>query len=137
MRRRNFIVCGLTGWCIEVFFTAITSKDVKGNRDRKLEGHSSIWMFPIYGLASVIGDIYPKIAKWPKLLRAFLYGICFITVEFISGNILTRFHVCPWNYKGCIFSIKDIIRLDFFPLWMLAGMLYEHILKKGPFGPFL
>lgn len=134
MRKRNFIVCGLTGMCIEVVFTSACSIKKK---DKTLMGHSSVWMFPIYGLASIIGDIYPKIAKWPKLLRAFLYGICFLIVEFISGSILTGFGVCPWSYKGCMFSVKDIIRLDFFPLWMMAGLLYEHILRKGPGGPFL
>jgi uncharacterized membrane protein len=137
MRRRNFIVCGLTGWCIEIFFTAITSKDFKGKHSKKLEGHSSIWMFPIYGIAALIGDIYPKIAKWPKLARAFLYGVCFLMVEFISGSLLTRMGVCPWCYDGCRFSVNGVIRLDFFPLWMIAGMLYEHILRKGPLGPFL
>lgn len=137
MRGRNFIVCGLTGWCIEIFFTAITSKDFKGKHNKKLEGHSSIWMFPIYGIASVIGEIYPRIAKWPKLLRAFLYGLCFFIVEFMSGKFLTRLGVCPWCYDGCRYSVEGVIRLDFLPLWMVVGMLYEHILRKGLQGPFL
>jgi hypothetical protein len=50
-------------------------------------GHSSVWMLPIYGLASINGDIYPKIAKFPKLLRAFLYGLCFLIVGFMSGML--------------------------------------------------
>ena len=137
MRRRNFIICGLTGWCIEIFFTAITAKDFKGKHNKKLEGHSSIWMFPIYGLASAIGDVYPRIAKWPRLARAFLYGVCFFIVEFISGKALTRMGVCPWSYDGCRYSVDGVIRLDYFPLWMIAGMFYEGILRKGPIGPSL
>ena len=137
MRSRNFIICGLTGWCIEVFFTAITAKDSRGKHNKKLEGHSSIWMLPIYGLASTIGDVYPKITRWPRLARAFLYGIGFFVVEFISGKFLTRIGVCPWCYDGCKYSVDGVIRLDYFPLWMLAGMFYERILRKGPLGPSL
>jgi len=128
MRARNFVVCGLTGWCIEVFFTSLCAA---GKKDKKLIGQSSAWMFPIYGLASVIGDIYPKIAKWPKLVRAFLYGISIMIVEYISGSLLTKLDVCPWNYEGCRYSVNGLIRLDFLPLWMMAGMFYEGILKKG------
>ena len=127
MRKRNFIVCGLTGWCIEVFFTSAVAMF---HKDKRLTGRSSAWMFPIYGLASVIGDIYPKIARWPGIARAFLYGICIMTVEYASGRLLTRFDVCPWCYDGCRYSVNGVIRLDFLPLWMIAGMLYERILKK-------
>lgn len=87
MRRRNFIVCGLTGWCIEVFFTSAVSMF---HKDKRLIGKSSAWMFPIYGLAYVIGDIYPQITRWPKIARAFLYGLCIMTVEYITGRILTK-----------------------------------------------
>lgn len=132
--RRNFIMCGLTGMCIEVVFTSVCSFKRK---DKMLIGHSSVWMLPIYGLASIIGDIYPKIAKFPKLLRAFLYGLCFLIVEFMSGKVLTRLGVCPWCYDGCRYSVDGVIRLDFLPLWMVVGMLYEHILRKGLQGPFL
>lgn len=126
MRRRNFIVCGLTGWCLEVFFTAMGDA---GKHDSKLTGHSSIWMFPIYGMASAIGELYPKIAKWPKIVRALLYGICIMCVEYASGSLLKKFDLCPWCYDGCKYSINGLVRLDYLPFWMMAGMLYEHILK--------
>ena len=127
MRARNFVVCGLTGWCIEVFFTSLCAA---GKKDRKLMGQSSAWMFPIYGSAVIIGDIYKKIYKWPSLLRAFLYGVGIMIVEYVSGCFLTKMDVCPWSYEGCRYSIKGVIRLDFLPLWMMAGMLYERILTK-------
>ena len=127
MKCRNFIICGLTGWCIEVFFTAMGEA---GKKDKKLIGHSSIWMFPIYGLASAIGEIYPKIAKWPGIVRALLYGIGIMCVEFASGSLLKKYKMCPWCYDGCKYSIRGLVRLDYLPLWMLAGMLYEKILIK-------
>ena len=93
-------------------------------------GQSSAWMFPIYGIAFVIGDIYPRISKWPGIARAFLYGVCIMFVEYTSGRLLTKFDVCPWNYEGCKYSINGLIRLDYFPFWMIAGMFYEKLLKK-------
>lgn len=127
MRRQNFIICGLIGWCMEVFFTAITTPN---KNKRKLTGHSSIWMFPIYGLASFIGEVYPRISKWPRLIRASFYGFCIMTVEYLSGSILKRIDCCPWCYDGCKYSINGLIRLDYFPFWMGAGMLYEYILRR-------
>ena len=87
-------------------------------------------MFPIYGLAYLIGDIYPKISRWPGIARAFLYGISIMSVEYTTGRLLTKMDVCPWCYDGCKYSIKGVIRLDFLPLWMMAGMFYEKLLKK-------
>lgn len=127
MRTKNFVVCGMTGLCIEVFFTSLCAA---GKKDKKLMGQSSAWMFPIYGLASIIGDIYPKIAGWPKLVRAFLYGISIMVVEYASGYLLSLLNVCPWNYEGCRYSVKGLIRLDFLPLWMIAGIFYENLLKN-------
>lgn len=122
---RNFIICGLTGWCIEVAFT---SAGALGKKDKKLMGQTSAWMFPIYGSAALIGEISPKIAHWPTPARGLLYGGAIMAGEYISGSILTKFDVCPWSYKGCKYAINDIVRLDFLPFWMVAGLLFEHIL---------
>lgn len=127
IRGRSFILCGLMGWCIEVAFTSFNAFRKK---DKKLIGQTSAWMFPIYGMACAIKYIYPKIKHWSTFSRAFFYGISIMTGEFLSGSLLTRFDVCPWNYKGCKFAIKGLIRLDFLPLWMLAGMFYEKLLTS-------
>lgn len=50
----NFIHCGLLGWCLEILFTAFHSFR---RRDFKLSGITSIWMFPIYGMAAFLAQI--------------------------------------------------------------------------------
>ena len=126
-RGQNFIICGLTGWCMEVAFT---SANALGKRDKTLTGKTSAWMFPIYGMAAVIGEIAPKISHWPTLVRGLLYGSAIMAVEYASGRILTKFDVCPWSYKGAKYAVNDIVRLDYLPLWMAAGLLFEHILTN-------
>ena len=128
MHGKNFIVCGLTGWCIEVAFTSFNAARKK---DKKLIGQTSAWMFPIYGMAAAINLVYPKIKHWSILQRGFLYGISIMTGEYVSGSLLTKLGVCPWNYAGCKYSVKGLIRLDFFPLWMMAGLLFERILLEN------
>ena len=125
---KNFVLCGLTGWCIEVAFTSANSARKK---DRKLTGQTSAWMFPIYGLASGILLIYPKIKRWPAAYRGLLYGASIISFEYLTGSLLRKYDVCPWDYEGCKYSINGLIRLDFFPLWVLTGLLYEQLLLQA------
>ena len=127
MTRKNFIICGLTGWCMEVAFT---SASAICKRDKKLMGQTSAWMFPIYGSAALIGEISPKISHWPTAIRALLYGSAIMTGEYISGSLLTKFDICPWSYKGCKYTINDIVRLDYLPFWMIAGLIFERILDN-------
>ena len=127
MTRKNFIICGLTGWCMEVAFT---SASALCKRDKKLMGQTSAWMFPIYGSAALIGEISPKISHWPTAIRALLYGSAIMTGEYISGSLLTKFDICPWSYKGCKYTINDIVRLDYLPFWMIAGLIIERILDN-------
>ena len=51
MMKRNFLRCGMAGWCMEILWTGLHSFRV---RDPKLTGHSSLWMFPIYGCAAFL-----------------------------------------------------------------------------------
>ena len=123
----NFILCGLTGWCIEVAFT---SAGAAINKDKKLTGKSSAWMFPIYGMAAGIGVIAPKISHWPVVVRSLFYGGAIMAGEYISGSVLKKFDVCPWDYSDAKYNVDGIIRLDFLPFWMVAGLLYEKLLSQ-------
>ena len=62
MITKNFFVCGLTGWCMEILFTS-TGSFLK--QDKRLIGRTSVWMFPIYGTAAVIAPLYHSIKKEP------------------------------------------------------------------------
>lgn len=125
MHAKKFIICGLAGWCIEIAFTAFSGALKK---DRKLMGKTSAWMFPIYGMAAAIHWVYPRIKHLSKLFRGLIYGISIMTCEYLSGSLLTRLKVCPWNYEGCKYSIRGLVRMDFLPLWAIAGLFYEWLL---------
>lgn len=135
MTLKNFFICGLTGWCMEIIFTSIGSACTN---DFRLLGVTSIWMFPIYGLAILIVPIYRKIHTWPVICRAFLYALCIMTVEFLTGSLLSAFHICPWDYSSASVSIRGIVRPDYLPFWMGAGLAFERILcgQGTPTQPF-
>ena len=48
---KNFLRCGVFGWCLEIFWTSL---DSLRRGELKLMGQSSAWMFPIYGMAALI-----------------------------------------------------------------------------------
>lgn len=125
MNWKKFMLCGLTGWCMEILFTSF---EAFLHGDARLLGRTSVWMFPIYGMAAFISPIYIKIKHWPILLRGFLYGAAIMIGEFISGSILRFFHVCPWDYSDSFFNVKGLVRLDYYPLWVLAGLAFERLL---------
>lgn len=127
MKGKKFLICGLTGWCIEVAFTSTTAAMKK---DKKMMGQTSAWMFPIYGMASSIALVYPKIKHWHVLQRGLLYGLGIMTTEYITGSMLKSLDACPWSYDNARFSIKGLVRPDYLPCWMIAGLLYEKILLK-------
>ena len=94
MMKNKFILCGLTGWCLEVFWTGLIALQ---RRQMKLEGRSSIWMFPIYGLACFICPVYHCIKKHCLFFRGFVYAVFIFIGEYISGIVLKSHAICPWN----------------------------------------
>ena len=125
--RKKFLICGLTGWCLEILFTALGSFR---RRELKLMGHTSLWMFPIYGMAVLLQPVYFIIKKLPALLRGIIYSTCFFSVEFLSGSFLKKRGICPWDYSEAKSNVGGVIRLDYMPFWMAAGLLFEKILLK-------
>jgi uncharacterized membrane protein len=131
MKFKNFIICGLTGWCIEIIYTSIKNLI---HRDGRLIGQTSLWMFPIYGLAFFIEPIYGRINKVPALLRGVVYSIGIFSCEYASGSLLKKFSVCPWDYSAEKANINGLIRLDYAPYWAFTGLLFEHILCRASIG---
>lgn len=125
MNWKKFLLCGLTGWCMEILFTSFSAL-LYG--DARLLGRTSIWMFPIYGMAALISPIYIKIKHWPVLLRGLFYGVAIMVGEFISGSVLRFFGVCPWDYSDSFLNIDGLVRLDYYPLWVCAGLVFERLL---------
>lgn len=129
--KKRFIIYGLLGWCIEVFWTGFGAL-FKG--DIKLTGRTYIWMFFIYGLAVFLEPVHDKIRGKSLIVRGAIYTLLIFTIEYATGLILRKMlGICPWDYSQCRFSVDGLIRLDYGPAWFVAGLLFEKIhdeLKK-------
>jgi len=122
---KNFLKCGLAGWCLEITFTAL---DAWRRRDMTLKGNTSLWMFPIYGSAAILSPLGRSMEDKPLLLRGLTYTSIIFSIEYLSGILLDRHRSCPWDYSRSRWNISRVIRLDFAPFWFAAGLLFEHIL---------
>ena len=125
-----FLLLGCIGVTTEIFFTAVNINIASEETNWALEGHSYIWMFPIYGSASLLFTILMRMVKnYHLALRLIAYGIGILLVEFIAGAILDLITgSCPWEYKTGL-HLMGYIRFDYFPLWALFGYGLERIIK--------
>jgi len=124
---QNFIKCGVIGWCMEILFTSFGALR---RREMNLVGQTSLYMFPIYGSAAFFKPIFLIVKKLSLPIRALFYAASIFTAEFLSGSLLSKHSVCPWNYGRHRWHINGLIRLDFLPFWSAAGLLYEHVLTQ-------
>ena len=109
---------------MEVFWTGLGSLI---NRDYKLRSNTSIWMFFIYGMVIFLEPIYLLIRPMHILLRGLIYAVCIFAGEYVFGGIMKKIDVCPWDYSHVKYNIQGVIRLDYLPAWMAAGLLFERI----------
>lgn len=122
---KDFIKCGVIGWCMEIIFTAAGSLR---RREMNLIGQTSLYMFPIYGCAAFFKPVFFLVKNLSFPIRALFYAASIFTAEFLSGMLLSKHSICPWNYGRHRWHINGLIRLDFLPLWSMAGLLFEHVL---------
>ena len=104
------------------YFGALRKKDLK------LIGQTSIWMFPIYGMAAVIRPLAHILKGVPSFFRGIIYSIGILAGEYVSGSFLKKHGMCPWDYSKAKLNIHGVIRLDYAPLWMIAGLFFEKLL---------
>ena len=67
---KNFLKCGITGWCLEVLYTSLNSLR---RRDMTLKGITSLWMFPIYGCAAIFTPLCRMLHAKPLEQRGLAY----------------------------------------------------------------
>ena len=121
----NFIKCGVLGWCLEIGFTSL---DQLRRRNKTLKGITSIWMFPIYGMACLLVPIYTVIRSLHWFLRGLIYMVLIFGAEYTSGRLLQKYDLCPWDYSKDACNIHGVIRLDYAPFWFIKGLLFEKLL---------
>lgn len=123
---KNFLKCGLAGWCMEILFTSMESLR---RRDMTLKGSTSLWMFPIYGSAAVLAPFSRLLAGKSAWRRGVAYMGLIFSAEYLSGTLLSKHSFCPWDYRRSRWNISRVIRLDYAPYWFFAGLLFEHLLS--------
>jgi len=109
---------------MEVFWTGLCALR---HRDFKLSANTSIWMFFIYGMIVFLEPVYIFLQPYPLVARGAIYAICIFAGEFITGGFLKKVNLCPWDYTHCRYSIQGIIRLDYAPVWFMAGLIFEQV----------
>lgn len=127
-RLHNFFICGLTGWCMEILFT---SMDALRRREMTLKGNTSLWMFPIYGSAALLKPICTLLKNRPVWLRGTTYMSLIYSMEYITGKLLSKYRLCPWDYSRSRFHVDNVIRLDFAPYWFAAGLMFERLMSDS------
>ncbi len=119
-----FIVFGILGVFGEVIFTGLES--LIKTRKLRLQGHSYLWMFPIYGLIAFVFDpLSQQIAPLSWVARGLIYMIAIYIVEYATGALLTKLtgaHI--WQYTGR-FQLHGQIQLAHAPVWFVIGLLIE------------
>lgn len=127
---KNFFLCGCIGWCLECLYTGLGA--LQTHKDRKLICTTSLWMFPIYGMAALICPVGKLCSKANVVIRGGVYTICIFIAEYVSGTLLGKIGACPWDYSKAKYNYKGVIRFDYSPLWFIVGLLFEHFLIPTP-----
>ena len=117
----------MIGWAMELLWTGLHAFRV---RNLKLTGRSSLWMFPIYGSAAFLAPVMQKMKNAPLFQRGFVYMSCIFLGEYISGCLLKQKDMCPWDYSRAPYHLQGVIRLDYAPFWMAAGLIFEKLLAR-------
>ena len=99
MQKKDFFLCGFTGWCLEILWTGLHSL-VTGHFT--MMGKTSLLMFPVYGLAALIRPAYYKLARFPVMVRGIIYSCGIFFVEFFRS-----FTSVPGIILMFRFSIKE------------------------------
>lgn len=125
----NFLKCGLMGWGIECLWTGCGS--LCAGKDLRMQCETSMWMFPIYGMASMMTPLCQLMKGRNVFLRGSVYTACIFLTEYGTGTLLKKKDCCPWDYSKCRANYKGIVRFDYAPLWFLVGLLYEKVLMAA------
>ncbi len=122
------LVYGALGWCAEVTFTGL--KEAARSRDPRLSARTSLWMFPISALARPLFEPAHDMMRGrvPAPARAAIYAVGFLAVEYAAGRGLREaVGAAPWDYSHARWNLDGLVRLDYAPLWAVAGLALEHV----------
>lgn len=119
----RYIIYGFLGWNMEIIWTGLGSVTT-GSRD--LMGHTSVWMFFIYGMAVLLEPVHAAIKNYNWFLRGSIWMCLIFVIEFVCGMVLSFMGIYAWRYTGAA-SVMGVIRLDYAPLWFAVGLIFERV----------
>lgn len=125
----RFVLYGLLGWCVEVVWTAVSARLRGRECDWRLLGHTSLWMFPLYGLlAPLYEPLHDFLRPWHWFMRGAVYVLGIWLVEYASGWLLRRLTgKCPWDYSQLRGNLHGLIAWEYAPVWFLFGLGMERV----------
>ena len=123
----RFLTYGCAGWVVEVCFTGMHAALFE--RDRQATAKTYLWMHPIYGATAMgLEFLHDRLRFLPRPLRALAYTTVIFGAEFATGWLLRRaLGRCPWDYQQKGWSVKGLVRLDYFPFWYGAALAFEPV----------
>ena len=122
------VIYGVVGCAMEVAFSSLVAS-VEARRPVR-DGPSTAWMLPIYGLAQPLFEpVHGAVRHRPAWLRGAAYAAGIFAVEAATGEALRALTgACPWDYTGrSRLAVRGVIRLDYAPLWAVAGLGAERL----------
>ncbi|HEY2936813.1 MAG TPA: hypothetical protein VGJ25_09440 [Gaiellaceae bacterium] len=116
----RFLAYGLAGCAVDSLF-------VLAHTGRRRP--SSLLNVPVYGLAQPLFEpVHDRMRRRPPALRAGVYGVGILAVEYASGRVLRRLAGrVPWDYGRARFAVDGLVRLDYLPLWAAFGLGLERL----------
>ena len=124
----HIFIYGFLGWGLEIIFTAIKSS-IK-DRSWKLEGFTTLWVFPLYASAVILFEPlhdFLVVSNIPWFGRGIIYVVGIYVIEFIAGLLLVAIiKKHPWRYSGR-YTFKGYINFLYAPAWFIFGLLLEQI----------
>ncbi|MGI5838495.1 MAG: putative ABC transporter permease [bacterium] len=125
MRTIRFFLYGLAGWAAEIIWTGAGSA-LRG--DARLTGRTYLWMLPIYGCLIFLEPVHDRIRHQPWYVRGTIWLLLIWAGEYLAGWFLAAaVGACPWDYSAARYNIHGLIRLDYGPVWFVAGFLFERL----------
>lgn len=139
----NFIICGLSGWGLEIL---LSIRGESCGRGLENDGEHPSTCFRSMGWECCLdrseeewtrgfGD-FGEISVRDWIIRhGILDMVLIFLTEYLTGSLLRRFGICPWDYTGRMLQINGVIRLDFAPFWFGTGLLFEYLTGRKTKSP--
>lgn len=125
----RFFLYGLLGWGVEVVWTSVSERLRGQPGDWRLRGHTSLWMFPLYGLlAPLYEPLHNSLRDWHWFMRGAIYLLGIWFMEYVSGWLLRRLTgKCPWDYSDLRGHLHGLIAWEYAPVWFVFGLALEPV----------